>query len=766
MSLIHWWSLNGDTQDHIGGKHGTLVGGGNVSAVGKIGKCYSSINNASNVSSSSDGVSIPNCNLVGEVGNEYSFACWFLVHGTHGQYQSCIMSSGDWNQGNCWVIGFNNANTEICCPVDNYDTGKIPIGYQLNNNVWYHLSTVYKDGVTTAFLNGEVVGTVSRQGIYRSYSNHSYIGRDEGHGGFFPFNGDINDLRIYDHALSQAEVKELSKGLVIHYTFNDTLIENTTNLIPSSLQNMVVNTSTNAGSAATYEVTSGLTQGVYYTLSSYITRSSSDTSTNPRLTLILVYSDGTSTQVNQYYNTEGTNFPKDDKEYYYVATAKADSSKTLTRVWGWLLDHSSGSGKVISYRNAQLETKDHTTPYTPGSRSSLLYNETGLTQPSTKNNIVLSTDSGVGTYSLNCQGTTEIATSNICDISQGTTASFWVKGNIPTDSRLVFADSNSKTAFGFFNNGQAIITCAGYGHACVSNIKTGWKTDWNHIVVTRDSSGTVSCYLNNNKLSLSSSQEWTHTIENTLSIGCRYNGGWTSYYTGLIDDFRFYATCLSSDDIKNLYQTKAYISDKGDIMCNEFVEKFENIINEKDFAIPASQTAGNGTIEIRNNVLAYGLQANSYWYGGDTTETLQKSNSIFKGRFKANTQYYFDLWMDVDGMYYSTDGSYKPGGFTILYTDNSSEIVTATSVGGKSGWQRIQFYSNASKSIYGLGIYYWIGNRWYLRTDSGIYEVNKDIAKVNANCTVQATQFNEISFSDTAQIHISGNIIGRNLIEI
>ena len=75
-------------------------------------------------------------------------------------------------------------------------------------------------------------------------------------------------------------------------------------------------------------------------------------------------------------------------------------------------------------KDFQMEIKDHATPYTPGSRKSLLYNEAGLTQPSTKNNIVLSPDSGVGTYSLNCQGSTEIVTSNTCDISQGVTASF------------------------------------------------------------------------------------------------------------------------------------------------------------------------------------------------------------------------------------------------------------------------------------------------------------------------------------------------------
>lgn len=39
----------------------------------------------------------------------------------------------------------------------------------------------------------------------------------------------LNDVRIYDHALSQAEVKELSKALFVHYTFDDILTEATTN---------------------------------------------------------------------------------------------------------------------------------------------------------------------------------------------------------------------------------------------------------------------------------------------------------------------------------------------------------------------------------------------------------------------------------------------------------------------------------------------------------------------------------------------------------
>ena len=43
-------------------------------------------------------------------------------------------------------------------------------------------------------------------------------------------------------------------------------------------------------------------------------------------------------------------------------------------------------------------------------------------------------------------------------------------------------------------------------------------------------------------------------------------------FPGLIDDFRFYHTCLSDADVQDLYHTKAMISNEGDILCGQVIE--------------------------------------------------------------------------------------------------------------------------------------------------------------------------------------------------
>lgn len=67
----------------------------------------------------------------------------------------------------------------------------------------------------------------------------------------------------------------------------------------------------------------------------------------------------------------------------------------------------------------------------------------------------------------------------------------------------------------------------------------------------------------------------TKNIDGVMRIGrdkrTGSDSGATPFY-GYMSDFRFYVTCLNNNDITELYKTKAYITDKGDIEAHQFIE--------------------------------------------------------------------------------------------------------------------------------------------------------------------------------------------------
>jgi hypothetical protein len=330
------------------------------------------------------------------------------------------MSSGDWNAQNCWVIGFNKQNTSISCPVNGYNRGLIPSGFTLTNNKWYHLATVYDNGTSYAYLDGELIGSITSPGIYQSSSTTACIGRDQGHGGFFPYNGDINDLRIYDHALSQAEIKELSKALVMHYTFDDVCTEPTTNLVTG----LVKGGRTTLDSTGKVITTNGEDGDTYFYLNLSKTLEAGKTYTISCTGENIIQNSGGSGEFFQF-GLQGQGGVPQFKIYNgrSSATFTATTTQAVNRL---LLDDITGARCLTQskFYDFQLEEHDHATPYTSTSRESMLHNETGLIQPNHKANLQLTHDAGSGIYSLKCAGSTAINTPVTGDISQGATAAF------------------------------------------------------------------------------------------------------------------------------------------------------------------------------------------------------------------------------------------------------------------------------------------------------------------------------------------------------
>ena len=79
------------------------------------------------------------------------------------------------------------------------------------------------------------------------------------------FNGSMNDFRLYDTALSAREVREIAKGLVIHYT-----------LATPGNNNLLKDSRKNYGTASTeyllgsYQLSEALTANTQYTISAKI----------------------------------------------------------------------------------------------------------------------------------------------------------------------------------------------------------------------------------------------------------------------------------------------------------------------------------------------------------------------------------------------------------------------------------------------------------------------------------------------------------------
>ena len=58
--------------------------------------------------------------------------------------------------------------------------------------------------------NGEYVGQLTGQKAFETDATNACIARETYASGYFGFNGCVNDVRIYDHCLSAAEVHEIS----------------------------------------------------------------------------------------------------------------------------------------------------------------------------------------------------------------------------------------------------------------------------------------------------------------------------------------------------------------------------------------------------------------------------------------------------------------------------------------------------------------------------------------------------------------------------
>ena len=222
MALIAWYKLDGNLVDEIGDNHLTYERdtGKLVSEAGKIGGCY----NRDTLNSGTDFFrTINKVNFTGD----FSFSLWAkVVDATSSANGLLTHHNHSRNAGaGITVKRISDTDYRISC---NTGTGsaRTYVTYYGTSNIkdkWSLLTLVFIK--ETNSLSLWVNGVKEKEITYSLLVEEDYIdlfnwSTNYGNSNNYRPAASIDDVRIYDHALSEEEIGKLSQAKVLHYRFS------------------------------------------------------------------------------------------------------------------------------------------------------------------------------------------------------------------------------------------------------------------------------------------------------------------------------------------------------------------------------------------------------------------------------------------------------------------------------------------------------------------------------------------------------------------
>lgn len=596
MALRVWLPLLGNVNQQGASEVIATVSGASVNTAGKIGSCYS-------FDGSDDFISLSGTTLYNIFkGGSQQFSICFWVY--HNDATRAIIF-GDY--GLSGTIGFNVELT-ASHGVRFYWNGSPDKNFNSTSYVtaqgWTHIVITYNGSILNIYRNG-ILSTDSWSGTLATKNKtagHFYLGRDS-RTGTTALNGRLNDVRIYDHCLSAAEVREISQGLVLHYKLDDIYSMATTNQLGSKSEHfsgwgsygfgahgqttianiapalsgeagMVINKDSGNydGEIATGVSGYNLNKNESITFSAYV---KGNGNTIGKTGYIWIYkSNGTNTI------STGTSFTftSEWQRVKHTITWTYDNPGTTSTSCYVRCNRAQNESFYIS--NCQLESGTMATGFTNTSRKvgtiqdSSGYNHNGIIN----GNIIISSDTSKYNYSAQFDGVDDSITvpyNAICP-ENIFTLNLWFKKD-------ALGSKSYETLFGG-PSGFEMDTRSGAATSLslyMASVRSGNRNsvtslslgNWYMVTMTRD--GTKEKYYINGIFQ--SEIDAKAMPSGTYRIGAWSSNTGQNFY-GLINDFRIYCTALDADAIRQLYEVGAKIDNKGNLHTFELNEQASNIM--------------------------------------------------------------------------------------------------------------------------------------------------------------------------------------------
>lgn len=519
----------------------------------------------------------------------------------------------------CYASGTNVAIGQYDGKIHNNGTTLTTV-----KDIWHHCLTVvnYELGVVDVYIDGELKFTREHLGGY--ITGKCWTGQANA------VNGAIQDLRIYNHALSKKEIHELNKGMVMHLPLswggNPNMIKNS-----YTWMNKRIGNDNSTGNLASWS------------------KDVSESDTAPckwvfRCTGVNSNSSASANWIGAYFGLGSQGLTVNDlvenETYTYSFWARINPESTGTTTFrpeaiceSQTVLHTTGFGALttewrkhtvtfqwtttsrlticfytsfpanstVTYElcGLKLEKSSKATPYIPNVdepeyismnyATKYLQDCSGYNYPVSgygANNS--SCESPKGSSGTNCGSGSCIVLGKTCKIQYPMSFAFWFNtSNLQNNSNRLISCTEGG-GWGVELNGNYLCWTTGTGTSsntykfCISTkTYTELQGAWHHVACTYD--GLKSQIYIDGELSKETTHFTTATplyynANNGVFLAAEAGGSatnpGTTYTTETkLADFRMYATVISADDVKELYQVGMQIDKSGNVYCNELVEE-------------------------------------------------------------------------------------------------------------------------------------------------------------------------------------------------
>ena len=600
MSLQIWLPMTKDLKNQGIADVEITNNGATLDSAGKLGGCYYFNRSTSNYLK----ISNPLTSSL----NEISMAFWVKLpsNGSVNDQLVHIGNGSGWNNNRftCFVRA-NNPFLVFVCGDGSSSTTYSCASSHLTLNQWTHIVCTYNNGTMRIYLNG-ILNKEYVTNIVPSFANTPYIGIGAGPNSTEPATAYLNDVRIYSHCLSQKEISELKKALVLHYCLDNNGVGNkniSSKYVscgsgnPDNTNNggrtkyygdygVIIPAVEKADTYFTIWTTEPLENGQVYTLSANVSGLIEGT-----YYVFPLFAQGNSSMGTICFDHNGRNSLTFTMNYTGTVNTATVDGKTYYKLFMDDINRDIASGQgEITINNIKLEKGTIATPWCPNSSDALYtalgyddgieYDTSGYGHNGTSidNTLTYSIDSPRYLASTVFNGTTSGLIFDNLDLNpifnNDCTISFWVKSN-DDDKRSVFFSAYSNATWGIektvsnhlrsywngspdtvFSNGGTITSADGWIHICL--VKTGDSNlkMYRNGVLTQTVTSTMS----------------TKNFSTTWRMGrdSRANDG--TPFHGNLSDFRVYASCLSDTEIQKLYTVSASIDSNGNAYSAAYVE--------------------------------------------------------------------------------------------------------------------------------------------------------------------------------------------------